>query len=114
MDSIYTIVDTMPNFNYKAYDNLYEKITEYFGDNSQLRILKVREKTAAYKGLLLLGFIVEKDGSLTNIEPKAIGFDTDKKEIEKLLLKTGKWKPGFVNGKAVRVSLSLPLHVILE
>jgi len=114
MDSVYIIVDTMPNFNYKTYDNIGEKLTEYFRDNSELKILKFKEETNSYKGLILLNFIVEKDGSLTSIESKTIGFETDTREIEKLLIKTEKWKPGFVKGKAVRVYFTFPLNVILE
>lgn len=61
------------------------------------------------EGKLFVVFIVEKDGSLTDISIlKDIGFDTGKEAIRVLKL-SPKWKPAELNGKKVRCSYSLPI-----
>jgi hypothetical protein len=113
-DSVYDELDIAPNFKYKAYDDLHKKINDYFRANSRLKILGIGEVTAAYKGVVLLNFIVEMDGSLSNIEIKSYGFNPDINELIGILLKTGIWTPGYVKGKAVRSSLIFPFYVNLE
>lgn len=61
------------------------------------------------RGNLIIGFIVEKDGSITDIKIiKDLGDGTGKEAIRVLKL-SPKWKPGLVNGKPARVSYSLPI-----
>jgi protein TonB len=61
------------------------------------------------KGIVFVIFVVEKDGSLTDIKIfKDIGFETGKEAIRVLKL-SPKWKPAELNGKKVRCSYSLPI-----
>lgn len=63
---------------------------------------------------ILLSFIVDTDGTLT--EPKIIkGIDPllDKKAV-KIILKGKKWNPGFERGIPMRVLYSLPLTMAME
>lgn len=113
-DSVYFIVDTKPDFKYKSYEHLNEKINEYFREHSKLKILKVGEKTGAYQGIIVITFIVEKNGTLTNIGFDFKGFKSSENEFKTLLINTGGWTPGLIEGKPVRTSLSFLLHVNLE
>lgn len=64
---------------------------------------------AENQGRVYVSFIVEKDGSITNIEVMrgvSPGLDAEAIRLMKLM---PKWKPGEVNGKAVRCRSRLPL-----
>lgn len=66
------------------------------------------------KGKIYATFIVEKDGSLSNIKIlRDIGYGTGK-EAERVLKSSPKWKPGKMNGKAVRTMYSLPIMIASE
>jgi len=114
MDSIYIEVDKKPDFSYKEYGSLHEKINGYFKENSGIKILKVGEQTGAYTAIIVVKFVVEKDGTITNIEFMTIGLEKEKSELKSLLMKSGTWRPGLIKGEAVRTALIFPIHVILE
>jgi protein TonB len=60
-------------------------------------------------GKVLVSFVVEKDGSLTDIRIlRDPGFGTAK-EAERVLKRSVKWTPGEQNGKKVRCQYSLPI-----
>lgn len=66
-------------------------------------------KEAGIRGRLILGFVVEKDGSLSNIKLlKDIGGGTGPEAI-KLLKKSPDWIPGMQHGIPVRVQYTLPI-----
>lgn len=63
------------------------------------------------KGKVFVSFVVEKDGSLTDIKViRDIGFGTGKEAI-RVLKSCPKWAPGEQNGKKVRVLYSLPINI---
>ena len=63
------------------------------------------------KGKVFVTFVVEKDGSLTDIKViRDIGFGTGKEAI-RVLKNSPKWVPGEQNGKKVRVLYSLPINI---
>ncbi len=63
------------------------------------------------KGKIYVTFVVEKDGSLTDIKVlRDIGYGTGKEAI-RVLNKSPKWTPGEQNGKKVRVLYSLPITI---
>ncbi|WPR72626.1 energy transducer TonB [Flavobacterium sp. NG2] len=63
------------------------------------------------KGKVYVTFVVEKDGSLTDIKVlRDIGYGTGKEAI-RVLSKCPKWNPGVQNGKPVRVLYSLPITI---
>jgi periplasmic protein TonB len=65
-------------------------------------------RRAGVEGKVLLGFVVEQDGSLTGINViKGIGAGCDEEAVRVLKL-VGNWLPGKQNGKAVRVSMVIP------
>lgn len=63
------------------------------------------------KGKVFVSFVVEKDGSLTDIKViRDIGYGTGKEAI-RVLKSCPKWNPGEQNGKKVRVLYSLPINI---
>ncbi len=61
------------------------------------------------KGRVFVEFVVEKDGSLTDIKViRDLGFGTGAEAI-RMLKNAPKWKPGVQNGKTIRVRYSLPI-----
>lgn len=63
------------------------------------------------KGKVYVTFVVEKDGSLTDIKVlRDIGYGTGKEAI-RVLKATPRWNPGEQNGKKVRCTFSLPINI---
>jgi len=61
---------------------------------------------------VIVFFVVEKDGSLSNITvPRSPGYGLDKEAIRVLKSIKTKWEPGIYKGEPVRTSYSLPTVV---
>ena len=64
-------------------------------------------------GIIEIYFIVEKDGSLSNLKiKKDLGYGTGEAAL-KLMKSSGKWNPGIQAGKKVRVAYTLPIRLNL-
>lgn len=82
-----------------------EKFYSYVGKNYQV------PEEEGLKGKVFVSFVVEKDGSLTDIKViRDIGYGTGKEAI-RVLKNCPKWNPGEQNGKKVRVLYSLPINI---
>ncbi len=82
-----------------------EKFYKYVGKNYQV------PEEEGLKGKVFVSFVVEKDGSLTDIKViRDIGYGTGKEAI-RVLRSCPKWNPGEQNGKKVRVLYSLPINI---
>lgn len=65
-------------------------------------------------GKVYVQFIIDKDGSITNVEAiKGIGFGCDE-EAERVLKNAPKWIPGKQRGREVRVRMVLPITFSLN
>ena len=70
-----------------------------------------REKCEGKEGRVILDFVVNSDGSLSDINVlRGIGRKVDK-EIVGIVKKMPKWNPGTLNGNPVRVRFTLPVMV---
>ena len=66
------------------------------------------------QGKVFLSFVVEKDGSLTDIKvERKLGGGTDEEAI-RVLKASPKWTPGIQNGKPVRVKYNIPISFTLS
>lgn len=75
---------------------------------------RVPEVDSDISGNVLVSFVVEKDGSLTDIKViRDLGYGTGKEAI-RMLKSAPKWKPGIQNGKAVRVAYNLPIRLVIK
>ncbi|WP_379087539.1 TonB family protein [Pedobacter sp. UC225_65] len=65
------------------------------------------------QGTVTVNFIVEKDGSLSNLKTdRKLGFGLDEEAIR--VLKLSKWLPAVQDGKTVRVNYSIPIKFALD
>ncbi|MCD9574211.1 energy transducer TonB [Flavobacterium soyae] len=72
---------------------------------------KIPKENLELKGKIFVTFVVEKDGSLSDIKIlKDLGSDTGAETIRVLKL-SPKWNPGKHNGKNVRVMFTVPITI---
>ncbi len=65
------------------------------------------------QGKVYINFVVEKDGSITDVTVvKGIGYGCDEEAV-RVLKKSPKWKAGLQNNQAVRVRYSMPIGYVL-
>ena len=82
-----------------------QKFYDFIGKNYQT------PEEEGLKGKVYVTFVVEKDGSLTDIKvQRDIGYGTGKEAI-RVLNKSPRWSPGEQNGKKVRCTFSLPISI---
>jgi protein TonB len=77
--------------------------------NKNLRF-PAEAQDAQVSGRVILSFVIEKDGHLSNIvleQPAGHGFDEEALRVLKL---AKAWKPGMQNGQPVRVKYSIPIN----
>lgn len=70
--------------------------------------------TMGIQGEVIVEFIVEKDGSVSNVKVvRSIDDDLDAEAI-KVVSASPKWKPGVLKGRKVRVKYSIPIEFRLK
>ena len=117
-DSIFQIVDEMPKF-----PGGEEGIIKFVATNVNY---PEQAKDNSIEGRCFVGFIVEPDGSVSNVEivrgvasayeeekPKALAQQCDE-ETMRVVKSMPKWKPGMNEGKPVRVHYVLPISFKLK
>lgn len=74
------------------------------------------EKEKGIQGRVLISFIVEKDGTISTIQPvkEVEGGPGLTKEAMRVLRLMPKWKPGTVGGKPVRTRMIVPVNFRLN
>ncbi|WP_276496818.1 M56 family metallopeptidase [Pontibacter litorisediminis] len=103
----YTYVEQMPTF-----EGGDKGLMQFLGKNT--RFPKAAQ-AAGVEGLVVLSFVVDRDGSLSNIEVvKSLGQGTDEEAMRVVQLMDGKWNPGRQNGKAVPVRYTLPIRFAIK
>ena len=103
----FTLVEKPPQ-----YPGGYSAFYKFIGDNLKYPETAIENKV---EGSVMASFIIEKDGTLTNIkiDKKKLGSGTDEEAIRVLKL-AKKWEPGISNGKAVRVKYQIPIKFFLN
>ena len=105
-NGVYQIVEEMPMF-----PGGEQAMLDYVSKNV------VYPKEAQEKGIsgrVFVGFIVEKDGSVSEVKVlRGIGGGCDEESI-RVVKAMPKWKPGKQDGKPVRVSYQLPIFFKLQ
>lgn len=105
-DKMYEIVEEMPEFPGGA-----EAMMRYIQENLRYPEVGIENST---QGNMYAQFVVEKDGSLTNlIIHRSLGaaFDT---EVKRLIKNMPTWTPGKDRGKIVRCRMTIPIRFVLS
>ena len=105
-DKVYEVCEQMP-----TYEGGDAALLKYLGENWKL---PDEYKERGIQGRMVVGFIVEKDGSLTNVKVlRAVDIAIDA-EVLRVVKGMPKWIPGRHNGQRVRVRYLLPIHICLQ
>ena len=103
---IFQIVEEMPTF-----PGGEAKLMEYIGQNIQYPQSAIE---TGVQGRVFVGFVVETDGSISNVKTlRGVGGGCDE-EAERVVKSMPKWKPGRHHDKNVRVSYMLPVNFKLQ
>jgi periplasmic protein TonB len=104
-NKIFTAVEKEPEF-----PGGIASFYKYLGNNIHYPAVAKENGT---QGKVFLAFVVEKDGSLTDIKvARGIGSGCDEEAI-RVLKNSPHWKPGIQNGRPVRVSYTIPVTFAL-
>ena len=103
---IFTLVEQDPQFP-GGNDALYQ----YLGQNAHY---PDKAKADGIQGTVYLTFIIEKDGSISNIRVLRSPSDLLSQEAIRLVKAMPKWKPGKQRGKQVRVQYNLPINFQID
>ncbi|MEO5909694.1 MAG: TonB family protein [Pelobium sp.] len=96
---------------YPSFPEGYKAFGEFLGNNINY---PEEARKNNIQGKVLCSFVVEKDGTLSNIKVlKGIGSGCNEEAV-RLLSLSPKWIPGKQDGKAVRVSFSIPIQFALK
>lgn len=105
-DEILVTAEIMPEF-----PGGFQALYKYLG--SELNYPRLA-KDLGIQGSVFIGFVVEKDGSVSNVHIlRGIGGGCDE-EAMRVVANMPRWKPGQMGTRPVRVSFSLPVRFKLE
>jgi len=105
-DDILVTAEIMPEFP-GGFQALYKYLS------SELNYPRLA-KDLGIQGSVFIGFVIEKDGSVSNVHIlRGIGGGCDEEAV-RVVSKMPRWNPGQMGTRAVRVSFSLPVRFKLE
>ena len=105
-DTVYNIVEQMPE-----YPGGVEAMMKYIAENVKY---PEEAKNKNIAGRVFVSFVVEKDGSVSNVKVlRSIGGGCDEEAV-RVIKSMPKWKPGMQKGKPVRVSFQIPIYFKLD
>ena len=100
-DMVFDVVEVMPQFPGGQIAML-----KYIMENMKYPEQAVKE---GIQGRVTVRFIVEKDGSISDVKPVLSVHPLLNKEAVRVVKSMPKWTPGKQNGKPVRVRFNLPV-----
>ena len=105
-EKIFLVVEQMPSFpggEVKMYGYISKNI-----------VYPRRAKESLIKGVVYVSFVVEKDGTVTDVKSlRPLGGGCDEEAI-RVIKSMPRWSPGKQRGKAVRVQYRMPIRFTLN
>ena len=105
-DKVYDIVEVMPQ-----YPGGMPELMQYLAKNIKY---PVQAQKKGIEGRVTVRFIVEKDGSISNVTVVRHIHPLLDKEAVRVIKAMPKWSPGMLNGKPVRVKFNIPVAFRLK
>lgn len=105
-DTVFLVVEKMPEFP-GGEPALYK----FIRDNVAY---PKAAKEAGIQGTVYVGFVIEKDGSISSLTIQRSPSDLLSEESVRVMSLMPRWSPGEQRGKPVRVSYSLPFKYTLQ
>lgn len=136
-NNIYAQYDRQIRDALTTYQSEENKVTEQNGRNTSSKVYDIAEQMPSFKGnvnqwisanltypetaavngiqgRVIVNFIVEADGSVSNPEIwRSVSPELDREAIN-LVKRMPKWNPGMSNGKPARVRFTLPITFKLQ
>jgi len=105
-NKIFTSVEQVPEF-----PGGLDKFAAYLAKNIRYPAVARENNT---QGRVIVSFVCEKDGSLTDVKvARGIGDGCDEEAV-RVIKASPHWKPGIQNGRPVRVAYSVPINFTLS
>ena len=105
-NEVFQVVEEMPEFPGGMVECM-----KFLGRNIQYP--KISQENGI-QGRVIVTFVINKDGSITEAKiARSVDYYLDKEALRVVSLMP-KWKPGKINGKAVRVKYTLPVMFRLQ
>ena len=119
-EELFKRVDVQPFFKSPNCDNLPPENRKQCSDTEMLKFVysnikypsKARE--LGIEGMVIVQFVVEKDGSISNVRSRRGICKEMKDECLRIVNSMPAWSPGYQKGKPVRVQFNLPVKFKLE
>ena len=106
-EEIFMVVETMPEF-----PGGQAELFKYLSENVKYPVIAQEN---GIQGRVICQFVVNKDGSIVDVEVVRSGGDASlDKEAVRVIKSMPKWKPGKQRGKAVRVKYTVPVNFKLQ
>ena len=105
-DEAFDVVEVMP-----VYPGGMEGLIKYLSENISY---PKDAKEQQISGRVLITFVIEKDGSVTEVTTVKSVFPSLDEEAVRVVKGMPNWKPGMQKGKAVRVKYTLPISFSLD
>ena len=102
---VFDVVEQMPE-----YPGGMQALFEYLSQNVKYPEDAEKQKV---EGRVIATFVVETDGSISNVEVVKPVFPSLDAEAVRVLSGMPKWKPGMQSGKVVRVKYTVPINFSL-
>ena len=104
---VFVVVETMPEF-----PGGQQALFKYLSENVKYPVIAQEN---GIQGRVICQFVVNKDGSIVDVEVVRSGGDASlDKEAVRVIKSMPKWKPGKQRGKAVRVKYTVPVNFRLQ
>lgn len=100
-EKVYQVVEQQPSF-----PGGREELFKYLAYNVKYPIDAAENKI---EGRVLVTFVVEHDGSISNVNVANSVYPSLDKEAIRVVSEMPKWIPGKANGKTVRVKYTIPI-----
>ncbi len=104
---VFVVVESMPEF-----PGGQQALFKYLSDNVKYPVIAQEN---GIQGRVICQFVVNKDGSIVDVEVVRSGGDPSlDKEAIRVIKSMPKWKPGKQRGKPVRVKYTVPVNFKLQ
>ena len=106
-EEIFVVVESMPEFPGGA-----QEMMKFSAENIKYPVIAQEN---GIQGRVICQFVIEKNGSVTDIQVvRSSGDASLDKEAERVIKNMPKWKPGKQRGKPVRVKYTIPVAFRLQ
>ena len=102
----FNVVEDMP-----AFPGGMEAMIQFISSNIKYPADAKKQKV---DGRVLVNFVIEKDGSITEVKVVKPTFPSLDAEAIRVVKAMPKWKPGYQRGQAVRVQFTMPINFSLK